>query len=395
MSKVDPWPAVTLLRPRRLGELWPLLAARCGAELVDADLRRIHHRPGQSFTRVDRVTVSRGGSLERTLLVTHVSARRLPTDSGVLAVGGQDVAVWLYPDDPYLPALVRAADPSGARRLLDRHGLPAGAVRLRRRAYRPTRRAVVEVAVEDGAGSRPVLYLKVLRPRRAARIARVHDQLASTLPVPGVLERDPSGSLALEALPGRPLRRALVDGSPVPDAAALLRLSEGLAQAPLVRGGEPRRFADPAAHVGAMCAEVPELRPLVDRVLAELWDASAGRPDDVVVHGDLHGGQVLLDDRGVIRGLLDLDGVGRGDMAHDAGNLVVHVAALGDAQPAARSRTAGYGEELAVAYSAVVGAEHLSRARAGAWLALAAAAHRRRDADTCRARVARAARALV
>ena len=89
--------------------------------------RQVTHRPGRSTTALHDVSVARpGGSIAREQVVLRVRA-------GVDGVEG-----WVVPDDPSLPGLRAALADDGA--VL--------------RAYRPGRRAVVEVGGRDGPGRR-------------------------------------------------------------------------------------------------------------------------------------------------------------------------------------------------------------------------------------------------
>jgi hypothetical protein len=77
---------------------------------------------------------------------------RIENASGVTLVGdgSRRVGIWRAADDPELPGLRRVMDPLVAARLLTTFGLAGGAedvlVRPRLRAYRPLRRAVVELS---------------------------------------------------------------------------------------------------------------------------------------------------------------------------------------------------------------------------------------------------------
>jgi hypothetical protein len=387
-ARRDPrWDAPAAVLARDASALVRSAADQLGLEPLSSQLVRVHHRPGRSAARVERITVSVGGEREERLLVVLAHRRPLVGEVLEISVDGQPVAVWLYPNDPRLPGLALAADRHRVRALLDRHDLPPGEVHLRRRAYRPTRRAVVEVTVGSGGRRRPALFLKVLRPRRARDLAATHRVLATAVAVPPVIEHDEHGVVALASVAGVSLRRALVAGDPVPDPAALVAQSRALAPIEVPAVTDPTRFADPAPQVRALVADRPDL---ADEVVALVEAAGdAGGPIGTV-HGDLHGGQVLVD-QGRIAGLIDLDGVGTGRLAHDAGNLVAHVGALSERHPGAADRVGAYAERVADAYRELVGSVPMARATAGAWLALAASAHRRRDERAVRRRIDRAA----
>lgn len=308
------------------------------------------------------------------LLVVHVDLGGYPDGSLVLADGVEQVAVWRFPHDPYLPGLPSAVSPTSVRDLLDRLEGPPGAVSLRTRAYRPARRAVVEVRL-DGPASGRILYLKVLSAGRARSVARRHRQLtAAGLPVPGLLGlAEEQGIVALQALAGVTLGEALSGGAPLPTPEELVAVSLAFATSGVRGSRDPRAFADPVRHVELLAALLPARAAELEHLAGE---AAAVDGPLVGVHGDLHPGQLLLAEDGRVTGVLDVDGAGQGFLAHDAGMLVAHLGALADLHPADGARIDRYGQRVAAAYREVAGAEALSRATAAAWLGLATSAHR-------------------
>jgi hypothetical protein len=164
------------------------------------------------------------------LLVSHVDARPLPPGTFTLRAGDDEVAVWRFPYDPCLPGLPSAVCRPRVRELLDGLSAPAGRVSLRTRAYRPSRRAVVEVTITGPTHTGRMLYLKVLPGDRADELAGVHRQLTPAVPVPRVIGVAPAqGILAIEALGGVTLRPALTSGAPLPSADELVDLSRRFA----------------------------------------------------------------------------------------------------------------------------------------------------------------------
>jgi hypothetical protein len=380
-----------LTDPVAAGDLLGAAAEHAGATLDRWRLRNVHHRASRSVSAVYEVMLTVDGVSRDVLLVAHVDAKPLPPGTFVLRSGEEQVAVWRFPHDPFLPGLPSAVHRDRVRELLDTLGAVPGAVELRTRSYRPSRRAVVEVTIDGTAQAGRILYLKVLAGRRATELADLHEQLEHRVPVPaviGVAERQ--GIVALEALGGRTVRAVLVEGGELPDPAALVELSRHLAGADLRSRRDPERFADPTRHVELLSLLLPDLRPRLSRIAAGLTPAGGER---VPVHGDLHDGQLLVDPVGNITGLLDIDGVGRGSAAQDAGSLVAHVEVVGEVWPAVAGRCAAYAAEIARAYGRWVGADELARGAATAWLALATGPHRAQDVDwedRTRARVARA-----
>jgi hypothetical protein len=365
-----------------------------GVELQRARLRSVHHRARRSVSHVYEATLAVGGREREVLLVAHVDARPLPPGTFTLRAGDDEVAVWRFPHDPFLPGLPSAVHRPRVRELLDGLGAPAAEVSLRTRAYRPSRRAVVEVTIAGPAHAGRILYLKVLSGDRAEELAGVHRQLAASVPVPRVIGVAPAqGILAIQALEGLTLRAALTTGAPLPAAGELVELSQRFATSGLVSHRDPRAFADPSRHVALLRRLVPDQAAAIARVAAASTEL---RGPLVPVHGDLHDAQVLLTD-GAITGLLDVDGAGLGMLAEDAGNLVAHLEVLADLHPAVADRALAYADALAAAYAAEVGADDLRRATAGAWLSLATGPQRAQDPDwqdATRRRIARAVAVL-
>lgn len=373
-----------------------ILAAALGA----ADLRlerwrldSVHHRVGRSLSTLyaARVVTAEGEGHDLAL-VAHVDRKEVPEGPVTVEVGDTPVAVWRFPNDPFLPGLPSATSATRVRELLDELDVVDGTVVLEIRAYRPSRRAVVEVAVTGGPEEGRVLYLKVLAGDRAERLGRVHRELADHVPVPGVVGVAPAqGILVIRALPGATLRSAIAEDAPVPPAADLVALSERFASAPLVSGSDPTRFADPTRHVAVLADLVPDRRADLDRAAGIATEIGGDR---VPVHGDLHDAQLLVLDREIV-GLLDVDGAGEGSLAHDAGSLVAHLEAHGEVWPATRARAQRYADEVAAAYRRLLDPRDLARGAAAAWLGLATGPYRVQDAGWERFTRARIDRAVA
>jgi hypothetical protein len=376
-------------------ELLATAARAAGAQLRAARLRSVHHRPGRSRSVLFDATLAVGDTEREVVLVTHTDVRGLPDDALVLADGDLQVAVWRFPNDPYLPGLPSALSPDRVRELLDRLGGPPGSVGLRTRAYRPTRRAVVEVEVHGEVAGR-ILYLKVLPERRARSVARRHRTLLDAgLPVPGLIGLAGSqGIVALEALGGPTLAQALNLDAPLPDPEVFLDLAERFAASGVDGSRDPRAFADPIRHVPLLAGLLPDR---AEEVASLAREAAAVTGPLVGVHGDLHAGQLLLGPDGAITGVLDVDGAGQGHLAHDAGNLLAHLEAFGDLHPVIRDRAHALAARLHDAYAEVVDPVMLDRAAAASWIGLATGAHRAQEPgwrDELMRRLGRAAELL-
>ncbi len=362
------------------GDVLRTALATTGDRLRDWSVRSVHRRGDTGIAvvlRVDLVDVH--GEARDRLYVVHASARAVPPGATRTRVEGVPVHVWAFPHDPYLPGLPTAVSTAAARTLLARHGSTSTAPAIRTRSYRPTRRAVVEL--RPAAAAEPALYLKLLGGRTARRVhdrttqlVGTHDALtAGGLPVPPVLEHDvEAGCVVLGAVRGRTLRDLLRSGAATPPAAELLDVVGRMQRVgPLHAGGDPDGFADVTRHVALLGDRLPRRR----RDLRDLAAAAAAVAGPVgTVHGDLHDGQVVVDD-GRVTGLLDVDGAGTGHVAHDLGRLLAGIEA---SAMAAQQDDEGTAEKAELCLAAVLrGTEALcppadvARATAAAWVGLA------------------------
>ncbi|WP_114907654.1 phosphotransferase [Ornithinimicrobium murale] len=297
----------------------PLAAvvADSGGTVTAVALNKVTWWPGRSAT-VSWDTVVEGGSLagRSTFVATTRSA---PPGAVTVGEGTETVAVWRVPHDPFLPALARVLQPDRAASVLAELGSELTDPGTRLRAYRPGRRAVVEVAGQDAP-----LFLKLVRPRRLEALHRRHLSLPGTLPVPESLgiNRD-LGLLAMRRMPGRTLR-------------ALLEDPAGRLPHPEVVAGLPGTLpvTTGMTDVGSSIEALPRVAGLLRRLLPRETDRihrleEAIGTDDVTdrvpAHGDYHEAQLLAVD-GRVSGILDIDTLGSGRPADDPGTMLGHLA---------------------------------------------------------------------
>ena len=319
-------PAARHLAGRDATDLLRVAVASFGGDLAQAEAVQVQHRPGQDLVvRYDASVAWSGRAARRETLLAASTSAGAPPGTLVLTADGMEAGVWRYPFDPRLPGLADAVTPGRVDRLL------AGALRGRPElevvAYRPIRRAVVRAT----DGEREV-YLKVLRPEETAAIAERHHRLRSAgLPVPEVLNVDEAlGLLVLAALPGHNLRdRLLVGTSAWPRAADYVTLMTALAAVelpPSVTDPAPMGPAEMAAgHARALVAILPGEAHRLDRIVRCLQDLPADLGPTVTIHGDLYEAQLMVDGRGALTGLLDLDDAGVGHPIADAATLLAHL----------------------------------------------------------------------
>lgn len=327
-------PSLRLLLGEPAVDLWTAALAPSGASLRALRATSVSLRADGSATvqYAAQLLDAAGRPLRDTLAATTGS--RVPAGAAVLSDGaGTDVGLWRWPHDPALPALARATSAAAVRSWLPALGVPAGGAVLRLRAYRPGRRAVVEVQAPAGRW-----FVKVVRPAEVEGLVARHRLLAG-LPVPQVLAAAEDGVLVLAERPGTPVRAVLDDPRARPSAAVLTdlldRLPAALAGLPRVRGPLERA----AGHAAVLGLVVPHLRPRLAALTDALAAADPGDPPLVPVHGDLYEAQLLLEG-GRVSGLLDVDGAGAGHRVDDLANLLGHLAVLG---------AHGYRHELAAA----------------------------------------------
>ncbi len=356
-------PELSLLLGPEAEDLLGGVLAELGARLVSSRIMQVRYVPGRSVTvqyRVEAEQRDRGKTRE---IFVASAGIEVPDHVPVLTADGIEIAVWRFPYDPFLPGLAPATDPDQIRGVLEQLGVTTQQVRLSTRAYRPGRRAVIEVVSPQAR-----IFLKVLRPSRIADLQRLHGAMAGSVPVPHSLGwSEDLGLVAMQAMNGRTLRKALESGTKrLPGAAQLRSLLESLPSDP---GASPvtgtRRNA--ANHAAVLKAVTPELGSRIDAIV----DAVAGEPDEptVAVHGDFHTSQVLVKGPEIV-GLIDVDTVGVGYRSDDYGSILGHLATLSLISSSRRNLTR-YGALLIKEFDALVDPIDLRLAIAASVFALA------------------------
>lgn len=174
-------PHLELVTGQEVEGILAAAVAGVGGRILAWSPRSIHHQP-HSTTACFGITVDWGArTSQETLVVAAGGAAAAVGAPGVVLVGDgeQRVSVWRFPTDPDLPGLSVATDPRAALDVLCGLGVPGfsraqGSVRLRRRTYRPRRRAVVQVESGDATA-----FLRVTRPSDAADVHERHELLHS------------------------------------------------------------------------------------------------------------------------------------------------------------------------------------------------------------------------
>ena len=352
--------------------LAPAVAA-AGGQLRSLRPTRVHLDPGRRLVVRYAARVRWLHGVERTeTLGALIDPSGLPDAVAVVqSVEGNRIGVWRYPHDPCLPGLRHTAGAQAVAATLRRLGVAITAAKVEPLVYRPLRRAVLRVRTPQRQ-----LYLKVVRPGEAAALRARHEAFATHVPVPRCLGWSATlGVLVLEALPGTPLTRLLVDGGDLPPAGAIADVLASVRAVRLPDDDHPTP-AGAAWYGGLLRQAAPAAAAQIDALVAAAHDR--GAPPDVTVHGDLYQGQLLVD-RGTVSGVLDVDGAGRGAAADDPANLVAHLLALAHVRPHAAERITTYRRQVQAVLAPDVDADTLAATVTGVLLGLATTPARRRE----------------
>jgi hypothetical protein len=338
-------PATSALRDARLPELAALLAAgipepleavmgAAGVTVDAAEAVQVTYWPGRRVT-VRYKTELIGSDVQGEHQLVAIGGR-VPDGVAVVEDGSRRIGIWRVPHDPFLPGLAAAMDPPAAAGLMAQLGVPSEQCETRLVAYRPGKRAVVQIAATHASSRTGSLYLKLLPPDQIERLHDQHRRIALVLPIPESLgvSRD-LGLVALRTLSGITLRQALIKGSEVPAPEAVLALPAVLP--------EPDRgstAASPIERAASVAATLSFLLPERSRQIAGLLDQIGEETQEarVPVHGDFYESQVMVDGGRVV-GMLDIDTFGRGRPADDPATLLGHLAVLDQSMPAAAVRS--------------------------------------------------------
>lgn len=295
-----------------------------GGTVDEARLSQVRYLPGKSVTVQYRVKLRNGDGTTTEGMMVASSGLRVPEGTTLLESGDIRIAVWRFPNDPFLPGLAPASDPPRTADLLTRLGVPTDSVKIRTRAYRAGRRAVLQAGSDVGT-----IYVKVLRPGRIADLQRIHVELAPHLPIPHSLGWSQQlGIVAMQALGGTTLRHSLETGVlelPSPDALTGLldQFPEPAAGAKTVVGA-CRRAGEHSRLLGAV---LPAASRQLDAIVSNVSQVEDDDPP-VAVHGDFHASQLLIDG-GHIVGLVDVDTAGIGQRADDLATILGQLATVG------------------------------------------------------------------
>lgn len=343
MTNVDPDGSVLLTSPE-VGDLLKVAVEHAGGSLVTWALDHVDANPHQSTTATYSAIVDWPYGRRDELLGVSARAGGLVSSDAraeIFADGDREVAVWLYPNDPDLPGLARAAYVEHMAQIINDNrvypeDVTATDLQLRMIGYRPRRRAVLRVDVARPADT---LYCKVLRGRLFGDVKRRHELLINAgVPAPGIAAATDDYLLLLRNLPGRPLAKALFDPSPPCSAEQLVTLLDGMPNSIAQLERRPP-WSEAVSHYARMVTQaLPQLGPKLSWMVEQIEQGLAGIPvGNEPTHGDFHEGQVHVAD-GRIVGILDVDTVGPGRRADDLACLVAHLSTIQRMNPTQEAR---------------------------------------------------------
>jgi len=313
-------PAGSVLLSDQVAGLLATALTPAGATLGPFRIHQVVCQPGRRLTVAYEADLTLpDGTTARRLMVARAGGP-FPAEVTVLSDDADRVGVWLYPADPYLPGLAGLFDEAHRSSLLGQVGILEPMILFEARSYRPGRRAVVEIAT---AGHR--LFVKALQPRRVTEIGDLHRLLAARLRIPRILGwSQEDGLLVLEGLGGETLGSLLNETDAVlPDGRSVLGLLDLLPPLPRAATSPVVRAPDHAHLLGLL---LPDQAARLDSILMAV--AEAPREELVPVHGDLHAGQILVE-QGAVTGMIDIDAAGMGSRADDLAGLLAHLDASG------------------------------------------------------------------
>lgn len=295
------------------GRARALLESAVGGDIGSYRLRQVTWWPGRSITVRYEVTFADGDRGPQIV----ACAGSIPDGTAIFEAGNARIGIWAVPNDPSLPGLASTLDPRTLRPMLESIGVRAERLAVRLRAYRPTRRAVVEVDTE-----RTRIYVKLGRPAAIRELHNTHKAMSKVLPVPESLGYDPSlGILVMPSGRGQTMRNVLDGGGPLPAPDALDDLLAGLPAPVSDRRRSPIEKLESLTTLLAHIA--PDEASRIEDVAGKIGD-EVEKPA-VPTHGDFHDGQLLVDE-GAVTGLLDVDTHAMGHPADDPATMLGHLA---------------------------------------------------------------------
>ena len=326
----------TLLTSADVKDLLSAAVEHAGGSLVSWRLDHVDASPRHSTTATYSAAVDWPTGRRTELL--GASARvggRTGSDerATIFGDGDREVAVWLYPDDPDLPGLRRAAVSDALAALLNEHRVldhPASGedIALEMISYRPRRRAVLKAVIRTSSGPR-TFFIKVLRESVYGPTLQRHELLRrARFPAAVVAAATADFILVFHEVPGRPLVQAMFDEAMPCSAESLIILLDSLPSAVVSLPRRPPWTGAVGTYAEMIAAALPALDPQLRWLVAQVSGGLAALPPGrEPTHGDFHEGQLFVSN-GMITGVLDIDTIGPGRRADDLACMIAHLSTM-------------------------------------------------------------------
>jgi hypothetical protein len=164
------------------------------------------------------------------------------------------------------------------------------------------------------------IFIKAVRPHTVERLRLLHNCIVGLAPIPTALAWfDEDGLIFFEAMPGETLWEHLSRSGTGPDPDQVIVLLDCL---PPLAGGPPRLLEQAPDHARLLTIIAADRSQELARTLRALEQTP--KEPAVPVHGDLHSGQIILEE-GKVHGLLDVDRAGIGTRTDDLAGLLAHL----------------------------------------------------------------------
>ena len=326
----------TLLTSADVKDLLSAAVEHAGGSLVSWRLDHVDASPRHSTTATYSAAVDwpTGRRMELLGASVRVGGRTGSDERAtIFGDGDREVAVWLYPDDPDLPGLRRAALPDALAALVNEHRVldhPANGedIALEMISYRPRRRAVLKAVIRTSSGPR-TFFVKVLRESVYGPTLQRHELLRrARFPAAVVAAATADFILVFHEVPGRPLVQAIFDEAMPCSAESLIILLDSLPSAVVSLPRRPPWTGAVATYAEMIAAALPALDPQLRWLVAQVSGGLAALPPGrEPTHGDFHEGQLFVSN-GMITGVLDIDTIGPGRRADDLACMIAHLSTM-------------------------------------------------------------------
>src|SRR6476469_4982537 len=326
----------TLLTSAEVNDLLSAAVEHAGGTLVSWRLDHVDANPRHSTTATYSAAVDwpTGRRTELLGASARVGGRSGNDERAVIfGDGDREVAVWLYPEDPDLPGLARAARSTGLASLLTEHQVLAAAVdpatvTVEMISYRPRRRAVVKATIAGPAGPQ-TFFVKVLPEAAYGPTLERHQLLLRAgIPAPVVAAATADFVLVLRPVPGRPLASAIFDEAMPCSADNMIRLLDSMPPAVAALPRRPPWTDAVASYADIIMASAPSLQPQLGWLVGQITTGLTGLPLGIEpTHGDFHEGQLFVS-RGLVTGMIDIDTIGPGRRADDLACMIAHLSTV-------------------------------------------------------------------